>query len=51
MQVYEMSAFEKANTAMQANEANKKNKTGEPGEKSGMGKDSFLKLPEMATKR
>lgn len=44
MQVYEMSAFEKANTAMQANEANKKNKTGEPGEKSGLGKDSFLKL-------
>ncbi len=44
MQVYEMSAFEKANTAQQANEANKKNKTGEPGEKSGLGKDSFLKL-------
>lgn len=44
MQVYEMSAFEKANTALQASESNKKNKTGEPGEKSGLGKDSFLKL-------
>ena len=44
MQVYEMTAFEKANTTLQASEANKKNKTGEPGEKSGLGKDSFLKL-------
>lgn len=44
MQVYEMTAFEKANTALQANDSNKKNKTGEPGEKSGLGKDSFLKL-------
>ncbi len=44
MQVYEMTAFEKANTSLQASEANKKNKTGEPGEKSGLGKDSFLKL-------
>ncbi len=44
MQTYEMSAFEKATTSIMANETNKKNKTGEPGEKSGMGKDSFLKL-------
>ena len=44
MQVYEMSALDKANTAIQANESNKKNKTGEPGDKNGMGKDSFLKL-------
>lgn len=44
MQIYEMTAFEKANTALHASEANKKNKTGEPGEKSGLGKDSFLKL-------
>ncbi len=44
MQVYEMSALEKANAAIQANESNKKNKTGEPGDKNGLGKDSFLKL-------
>lgn len=44
MQVYEMTAKEKANTAIKANEANKKHKTGEPGEKNALGRDSFLKL-------
>ncbi len=44
MQVYEMSASEKATTAVKAKDANRMSKAGEPGEKNALGKDSFLKL-------
>ncbi len=44
MQVFEMSSQEKLNAQIRASESNKKTGAGEPAEKSGMGKDSFLKL-------
>lgn len=44
MQVYEMSSQEKLNAALRASESNKRTGAGEPGDKTGLGKDSFLKL-------
>ena len=44
MKLFEMSAQDKMNSAIQANESNRKNKTGEAGEKNNLGKESFLKL-------
>ena len=44
MQIFEMSSQDKLNATIAANDSNKRTGAGDPGDKTGLGKDSFLKL-------